>query len=600
MHLFFRITIMKEHYDRIKRLLARSPKDFEQKIIAQLWSEECSYKSSKAYLSTLPGYSLETGLIELGDNLALAMSVASDFKNNSRLMLEARLKRELCTKGGEVIACLNTSYENYNNILAAALVTKNNITQKAEGIKNRVLCAGIFNPEFDLDKSENLKQAIKICILEQLATAISSVGIGGLALQFFMMANKASTGLLLNIDELVPTDNYGNVLGDLEQIILSEQPERIILIADPSKIIYIKSIFENFGLFCVDIGRVTGDGIIRLSFQGQEIINLAATLIWENAPRYRHNYQSILPKAHGSKICRLFNISLEQALLTHASCDKKALVSIGKAHKNIAISSHNTHKILDINAFEASKRAVWQGALEVSIMGTFPRAIALSFITNSLTRENSIAQFKQAIDGIGQAALDLFIPVTSSHINIHENIASPALLVNILGVGDEDIFPKISNYQEKLVLVVLGEIPTDYTGAEALFDNKTHDIGVRSWDSSNLNALCEVAREFAHYSRDFFAKVIGRGGLIAALYELMAQSHKGICLKFGNEWLAKDLPVVLLSEDSPRIFVCLPERNLNYLIKLCAQLVPIHHMGYLTGKDLLIYHENNLIYKTRK
>ena len=43
-----------EEFDRIKEILGRTPNFCELSIFGVMWSEHCSYKSSKKYLKTLP------------------------------------------------------------------------------------------------------------------------------------------------------------------------------------------------------------------------------------------------------------------------------------------------------------------------------------------------------------------------------------------------------------------------------------------------------------------------------------------------------------------------------------------------------------------
>ena len=43
-----------EEYDKIKKLLKRSPNFLELGIFSAMWNEHCSYKSSRIHLKTLP------------------------------------------------------------------------------------------------------------------------------------------------------------------------------------------------------------------------------------------------------------------------------------------------------------------------------------------------------------------------------------------------------------------------------------------------------------------------------------------------------------------------------------------------------------------
>ncbi len=69
-------------YDRVIEILGREPNLLELGIFAVMWSEHCSYKSSKVWLKTLPtegpqvilGPGENAGVIDIGDGLVEALS----------------------------------------------------------------------------------------------------------------------------------------------------------------------------------------------------------------------------------------------------------------------------------------------------------------------------------------------------------------------------------------------------------------------------------------------------------------------------------------------------------------------------------------------
>lgn len=74
-----------EEYERICRLLGRDPNWVELGMFSALWSEHCSYKSSKVHLRRLPtkapwviqGPGENAGVIDIGDGLAVAFKIES-------------------------------------------------------------------------------------------------------------------------------------------------------------------------------------------------------------------------------------------------------------------------------------------------------------------------------------------------------------------------------------------------------------------------------------------------------------------------------------------------------------------------------------------
>src|ERR1700749_13372 len=78
-------SITPEEYDRILKALGRVPSLTELGIYSVMWSEHCSYKSSKVHLKRLPtksdrvvpGPGENAGIIDVGDGWACAFKIES-------------------------------------------------------------------------------------------------------------------------------------------------------------------------------------------------------------------------------------------------------------------------------------------------------------------------------------------------------------------------------------------------------------------------------------------------------------------------------------------------------------------------------------------
>ena len=68
--------LLSEEFDKIKEILGRTPNYLELSIYGVMWSEHCSYKSSRVWLSQLPtknkyviqGPGENAGVIDIGDD----------------------------------------------------------------------------------------------------------------------------------------------------------------------------------------------------------------------------------------------------------------------------------------------------------------------------------------------------------------------------------------------------------------------------------------------------------------------------------------------------------------------------------------------------
>src|SRR6201981_561339 len=111
-----------EEYERIKRLIGRTPSFTQLGIFSAMWNEHCSYKSSKIHLRTLPteapwviqGPGENAGVIDIGDGLAVVFKMES---HNHPSYIEpyqgattgvGGILRDVFTMGARPIACLNS------------------------------------------------------------------------------------------------------------------------------------------------------------------------------------------------------------------------------------------------------------------------------------------------------------------------------------------------------------------------------------------------------------------------------------------------------------------------------------------------------------
>src|SRR6478736_8218125 len=75
-----------DEYDRIVKSLGREPTLTELGIFSVMWSEHCSYKSSRIHLKRLPtdapwvlvGPGENAGVVDVGDGIAAAIRIESN------------------------------------------------------------------------------------------------------------------------------------------------------------------------------------------------------------------------------------------------------------------------------------------------------------------------------------------------------------------------------------------------------------------------------------------------------------------------------------------------------------------------------------------
>src|SRR5881628_3163382 len=117
-----RHNLTPDEYERIERALGREPNLTELGLFSVMWSEHCSYKSSKVHLRTLPttgrrvlqGPGENAGAVDIGDGLAAVFKIES---HNHPSFIEpyqgaatgvGGILRDIFTMGARPIAILNS------------------------------------------------------------------------------------------------------------------------------------------------------------------------------------------------------------------------------------------------------------------------------------------------------------------------------------------------------------------------------------------------------------------------------------------------------------------------------------------------------------
>src|SRR5215510_7386004 len=115
-------NITPEEYERIKQLMGREPNLTELGVFSVMWSEHCSYKSSKIHLRRLPtegvclvqGPGENAGIVDIGDGWCVAFKIES---HNHPSFIEpyqgaatgvGGILRDIFTMGARPVAAMNS------------------------------------------------------------------------------------------------------------------------------------------------------------------------------------------------------------------------------------------------------------------------------------------------------------------------------------------------------------------------------------------------------------------------------------------------------------------------------------------------------------
>ena len=139
-----------EEYSRVKQILGREPNITELGIFSVMWSEHCSYKSSKVHLKRLPtrgklvvqGPGENAGVVDIGDGLVAAFKIES---HNHPSYVEpfqgattgvGGILRDIFTMGARPVAVLDS-------LRFGPIIAGNGVSEE-EAAKNRRILDGVI------------------------------------------------------------------------------------------------------------------------------------------------------------------------------------------------------------------------------------------------------------------------------------------------------------------------------------------------------------------------------------------------------------------------------------------------------------------------
>ena len=138
------------------------------------------------------------------------------------------------------------------------------------------------------------KLLLEAC-LELLATdavaGIQDMGAAGLTCSTCETASRGGSGVEIDLSK-VPKREPGMTP---YEILLSESQERMLIIAKRGKENVVREIFAKWDVPCAEIGRVTGDGMMRVRNNGSVAAEIPAKPLAEEAPLYER--EAIKPTA---------------------------------------------------------------------------------------------------------------------------------------------------------------------------------------------------------------------------------------------------------------------------------------------------------------
>jgi len=366
------------------------------------------------------------------------------------------------------------------NVMAVGLVRKDRILRaRAEGVGNPVFYVGaktgrdgihgatMASATFD-EAAEERRPTVQVgdpftekllleACLEAMATGailgIQDMGAAGLACACSEMPARAGTGMDVELS-LVPQRESGMTP---YEIMLSESQERMLLVAARGREEEIRRIFSKWELDAVEIGAVTGDGILRVKSAGRVVAEVPVSALADEAPVYgkptaRPAWQDALATFDPLELPAPSEMeSVLQSLLAapgiackdwvYRQYDQQVglntlvlpgsdagVLRIKGTRKAVALTTDGNARFVYIDPRVGAAMAVAEAARNIAVSGARPLGLTDCLNFGSPERPEILWQFAEAVEGIAEACRVLDIPVVGGNVSFYNETLGQAIL----------------------------------------------------------------------------------------------------------------------------------------------------------------------------
>jgi len=707
-----------EEWKRILEILGRTPSYAELGIFSVMWSEHCSYKSSRTHLKTLPttaerqpagsvgtvlvGPGEGAGAVAIGDGLAVIFKIES---HNHPSFVEPTqgaatgvggILRDVFSMGARPIASLDsirfgplddpkhqmllrgvvhgiggygnavgvptvggetTFHECYRgNILVNAfnlgLVEADRIfLGQATGVGNPVIYVGsktgrdgihgaslLASAEFG-EETEAKRPTVQVgdpftekCLIEaclevmrgDALVGIQDMGAAGLTCSSFEMASRAGTGIEMDLDR-VPQRAAGMTPYEL---LLSESQERMLLVARAGEEQRVLDVFARWDLDAVVVGRVTGDGRMRVRWHGATVVDIPVDPVAQSAPVYDRPRR---PPADLGERQKLDLASVEpecdpqgalEQLLDSPNLGAKhwvwrqydslvlgntvlgpggdaALVRVRREDDTatgtaLALAVHCNPRWCWLDPHAGAIAAVAETARRVACTGARPLALTNCLNFGNPEKPEIMWEFAEAVRGLGEAAAALGTPVVSGNVSFYNETAGrpihPTPTVAMVGLLANVERHAVSGFPAAgLAILLLGDTREELGGSHWLSLRRGREAGLPpSVDLAHERRLHGLLVDAVASGVLRSAHAVSDGGLAVAL------ARCGFSAGIGARVALADplrIEALLFGESTGRVVVTSGDPQ-RLLALARAAGVPARHIGETGGARLTLGREH--------
>lgn len=422
---------------------------------------------------------------------------------------------------------------------------------------------------------------------------IQDMGAAGIVSSSCEMASKAGSGMELILDNVPQRETEMSAY----EIMLSESQERMLLCVRAGFEENIKSLFKEYGLEAVVIGRVTEGNDYVLRHHGEIVTNIPVSSLTDDVleePSEERKPERIAQAESVSNwVPKLTDVKqiLKQLLAQSTIASKEiftqtydsqvrtntvvgpgsdaAVLRIRGTKKGLAMTADGNGRFVYLNPFVGGQIAVLESAANLIASGALPLAMTDCLNYGDPTDPEIYWELHQSVLGMSETCRVLNTPVISGNVSLYnENNGEaiyPTPMVGMVGLVkniNKYLTNTFKNSGAKVFLV--GETHADFAGSEiqkmlnGKISGTLRSIDTEFESKKFLKLLQAIETGLVDSAHD-----LSEGGLAVGLVESTFSSNLGLEIEVKT-MAAQDL----FSETPGRFVVSVNPKNVEKFIEI--------------------------------
>jgi phosphoribosylformylglycinamidine synthase len=548
--------------------------------------------------------------------------------------------------GGEVGFAPEYAGNPLVNAMAVGLVSRDRIFRaRAEGVGNPVFYVGaktgrdgihgatMASATFDEGAEERRptvqvgdpfteKLLLEAC-LEAMATGavlgIQDMGAAGLACACSEMPARAGTGMEVDLDRVPQRERNMTPY----EIMLSESQERMLLVSARGREDEIRAVFAKWELDAVEVGRVTGDGMLRARMHGGVVAEVPVKALADEAPVYekpvaRPDWQDALEAfdpltlppvpSERALLALLATPAIASKLWVYRQYDTQVginslvlpgsdagVLRIKGTPKGVAVTTDCNARQVYLDPRRGAAMAVAEAARNLSVSGARPLGLTDCLNFGSPERPEILWQFKEAVAGIAEACRALDIPVVGGNVSFYNETLGQAILPTpVIGMAGllEDAEARATQWfqQEGDLIALIGPDAVSLGGSEYLWALHQRAAGrLAPLDLGLERRVQEACRASIGARLLRSAHDCAEGGLAVALAEACVTGPAALGAAVELPAAGERADLALFGEGPSRVVVSVAAAAARAFEALVGEFaVPWRWIGRVQGERLVI------------